>query len=312
MRVLITGATGFVGRASVLRLQREGHRIVAWVRSEARARRLLGADVELISTSTGVAGLTRAIETCEAVVNLAGEPLIGRRWTAKRRAALVDSRVGLTRDLAHALRTCSTRNTRVLVSASGIGYYGDRADELLTEQSEPGADFAARLCVDWEAAAQSAAEAGVRVVCLRLGVVLGRQGGPLALMTPAFALGLGGPLGDGQQFMAWIHLQDATSLITRALSDDRLRGPINAVAPEPVRNREFSAALGRALGRPGVLRVPAFALRLIFGPAAAPILASLRVTSTALPRVGFAYAQPALDAALRDLFVDGEPAERAD
>jgi len=127
MRVLMTGATGFVGRASVLRLQRDGHRIVAWVRSEARARALLGADVELVSASTGAAGLLRAVETCEGVVNLAGEPLIGRRWTPARRAALIDSRVGVTRELTRALRAGVARTTRVLVSASGIGYYGDRA-----------------------------------------------------------------------------------------------------------------------------------------------------------------------------------------
>lgn len=299
----MTGATGFLGRASVLRLQRDGHQIVAWVRSPERARSLLGADVELCAASSGDDGMQRAIERADAVLNLAGEPLIGRRWTAARRAALVESRVGLTRRIADAIARSTTR-PRVLLSASGIGYYGDRGDDVLTEDSAPGDDFAARLCVDWEAAALQATAAGVRVVCLRLGVVLGRDGGPLAMMEPAFQLGLGGPQGSGRQFMAWIHLDDAAELIARALNDDRLQGPINVVAPEPVRNRDFATALGAALHRPAVLPVPAFALRLLFGEAALPIMASLRVVPGALQRAGFDYAFPDLAAALSDVTSD--------
>lgn len=301
----MTGATGFLGRACVLRLQRDGHQIVAWVRSPERARSLLGADVELCAASSGDEGLQGALEGCEAVVNLAGEPLIGRRWSASRRAALLDSRVGLTRRIADAIARCATP-PRVVVSASGIGYYGDRVDEPLSETSPPGSDFAAQLCVDWEAAALRAADSGARVVCLRLGVVLGREGGPLALMQPVFALGLGGPQGSGRQFIAWIHLEDAVGLIARALTDAQLHGPLNVVAPVPVRNREFSAALGAALRRPARLPVPAFALRLLFGEAAFPILASLRVVPAALRQAGFEYAFPELAAALSDVVSEPE------
>jgi uncharacterized protein len=305
MRVFMTGATGFLGRASVLRLQRDGHQIVAWVRSPERARSLLGADVEVCASSSGDQGMQRAIEGCEAVVNLAGEPLIGRRWSARRRAALVDSRVGLTGRIVSAMARCAAP-PRVLVSASGIGYYGDRGDLALTEASAPGDDFAARLCVDWEAAALRATDSGARVVCLRLGVVLGREGGPLALMQPVFELGLGGPQGGGRQFIAWIHLEDAAQLIARALTDADLRGPLNVVAPEPLRNREFAAALGAALRRPAVLPVPAFALRLLFGEAAFPIMASLRVVPAALQGAGFAYAFPELGAALADVVSEAD------
>jgi uncharacterized protein (TIGR01777 family) len=302
MRVFMTGATGFVGRASVLRLQRDGHQIVAWVRSPSRARSLLGADVELCAASSGDEGMQRALERCQAVVNLAGEPLIGRRWTATRRATLVESRVGLTRRITDALSRCANgARPRVFVSASGIGYYGDRGEQVLTEGSSPGDDFAARLCVDWEGAALSAADANVRVVCLRLGLVLGRDGGPLALMRPAFEVGLGGPQGGGRQFIAWIHLDDAAELIARAMTDASVSGPINVVAPEPLRNRDFASALGTALQRPAVLPVPAFALRLLFGEAAFPILASLRVVPTALQHLGFEYSFPELGTALLDV-----------
>jgi uncharacterized protein len=300
MRVLITGATGFIGRALVPVLQREGHAIVAWVRSESRAQARLGADIETVDAGTGAGALAAAIEGCDAVVNLAGEPIAAGRWSAARRKRLRDSRVGVTNDLVRAL-SAARRRPAVLISGSAVGYYGDRAGEVLGEDAAPGEDFLAKLCQDWEAAAREAGKLGLRVVTLRTGAVLGRDGGALAAMLPAFRLGLGGPMGSGRQYLPWIHLHDLVGIIAAAIVDDSIQGPVNGVAPEPVTNREFSTALGRAIARPAVLPIPAVALRAILGEAACVLLGSQRVDPEALRRTGFPFMFPALDGALADV-----------
>ena len=300
MRVFVTGATGFIGRALVPRLQRDGHAVVAWVRSPARARGLLGADVELVPADTAPDGLVAAIERCDAVVNLAGEPLMGGRWTAARRTVLESSRIAVTEQLVRAMAEAMPR-PRVFISGSAVGYYGDRADETLTEASSGGDDFLARLCRRWEWAAQDADRLGVRVVLLRTGVVLGRGGGALAQMLPPFEFGVGGPVGSGAQYLPWIHLHDLLKIIAAALVDDRYRGPVNGVAPEQATSRAFASALGRALHRPAVLPVPALALKVIFGQAATVLLASQRVDARVLRDHGFAFDFPTLDSALQDI-----------
>ena len=305
MRVLVTGATGFIGRALIPLLQREGHSVVAWVRSEARARSLLGAEVEMVHANAGLDALVSAMERCEAVVNLAGEPLLGGRWTAARRAILESSRVEVTDLLVCAIAKARTR-PGALVSGSAVGYYGDRADEPLGEASSVGDDFLARLCRRWENAAQSAESLGVRVALLRTGVVLGRAGGALAQMLPPFALGLGGPVGSGKQYLPWIHLHDLVKIIAVALVDERYRGPVNGVAPEEATSRAFARALGRALRRPAILPLPTLALKGIFGNAHTVLLASQRVVPRALEERRFAFDFPTLDGALADI-VGGAP-----
>ncbi len=300
MRVLITGATGFIGRALVPVLQREGHELVAWVRSQARARGRLGADVETIEVAGDSAALVTALEQCDAIVNLAGEPIMGGRWTKTRRKILADSRVSVTDTLVQALDV-ARRRPRVLVSGSAVGYYGDRADESLREDSTPGTDFLATLCQAWETQAQRAEALGLRVVRLRTGVVLGRDGGALAQMLPPFRLGLGGPLGTGRQYLPWIHLHDIVKIVAQAVVDDRFGGAVNGVAPAPVRNRDFARTVGRVLRRPASLPTPAFVLRAAFGSASAVLLGSQRVEGTELQRLGFAYTFPSLDAALADI-----------
>jgi hypothetical protein len=302
MRVFVTGATGFIGRALIPRLQRDGHAVVASVRAPARARGLLGAEVELVHAETAPDGLVAAIEGSDAVVNLAGEPLMGRRWTAARRAVLEKSRIKVTEQLVRAMAEAKTR-PRVFVSGSAVGYYGDRADERLTEASSGGDDFLAQLCRRWEHAAQDAERVGVgvRVVLLRTGVVLGRAGGALAQMLPPFQLGVGGPIGSGTQYLPWIHLHDLVKIIAVALVDDRYRGPVNGVAPEQATNRTFARALGRALHRPAMLPVPALALKAIFGEAATVLLASQRVEPRALEQLEFAFDLPTLESALEDI-----------
>ena len=305
MQVLVTGATGFIGRALIPLLQREGHSVVAWVRSEARARSMVGAEVELVEESAGLDALVSAIERCDAVVNLAGEPLLGGRWTTARRAILESSRVEVTDLIVRAIAKARTRPA-TLVSASAVGYYGDRADEALDEASSAGDDFLARLCRQWEGAAQSAESFGVRVALLRIGVVLGRAGGALAQLQPPFELGLGGPIGSGRQYLPWIHLHDLVKIIAVALVDERYRGPVNGVAPEAATSRAFARALGRALHRPAILPLPALALKAIFGEAHTVLLASQRAVPRALMARQFAFDFPTLDAALADI-VGGAP-----
>ncbi len=300
MRVFVTGATGFIGRALIPRLQRDGHVVVAWVRSPARARGLLGAEVELVQAEAPPGALVAAIEGSDAVVNLAGEPLMGGRWTAGRRQILEDSRITVTEQLVRAMAEARTR-PRVFISGSAVGYYGDRAEALLTEASSGGDDFLARLCRRWEHAAQDAERLGVRVVLLRTGVVLGRAGGALAQMLPPFQVGVGGPVGSGTQYLPWIHLNDLVKIIAVALVDDRYRGPVNGVAPEQATSRTFARALGRALHRPALLPVPALALKTIFGEAATVLLASQRVDPHVLREHQFAFDFPTLDAALEDI-----------
>jgi uncharacterized protein (TIGR01777 family) len=300
MRVFVTGATGFIGRALVPRLQRDDHVVVGWVRSPGRARGQLGADVELVPAEAARGELIAALERCDAVVNLAGEPLMDGRWTAARRAALETSRIRFTEQLVDAMaqaRPCPA----VLISGSAVGYYGDRNDERLIEASTSGDDFLARLCRRWESAAAEAGSLGARVVLLRTGVALGRDGGALAQMLPPFRFGAGGPFGSGAQYLPWIHLHDLVGIIARALVDTRYSGPVNGVAPEQTTSRAFASALGRVLHRPSMIRVPAIALEAALGNASTVLLASQRVEPMALRNLGFAFRFPTLDSALEDI-----------
>jgi len=300
MRVLITGGTGFIGRALVPALVRENHRVIVWARSEERARSLLGAGAEIVAASSDVQSLRQVLERCDAVVNLAGESILSGRWTKTRRQVLVESRVELTKRLVQAIGEAHPR-PGILISGSAVGYYGDRGSELLSETSAAGTGFLAQLCQDWEAAARSAELAGLRVVTLRTGVALGLGGGALARMLPPFRYGAGGPLGSGRQYLSWIHIHDLIQVLANALVDERYRGPINAVAPEAVTSREFARALGHALHRPAVLPAPALVLRLIFGEAAGALLDSQRVEPRRLREIGFPHQFPRLDQALADL-----------
>ncbi|MFN7982980.1 MAG: TIGR01777 family oxidoreductase [Vicinamibacterales bacterium] len=300
MRVLVTGATGFVGRALVPALQHEGHRVVVFARSARRARARLGADIEAVDATEGADALTNALQGCDAVINLAGEPIAGGRWTESRRTALRDSRVAATRGLVQAIARMAVK-PRVLVSASAVGFYGNRGAEVLDERAQAGTGFLADLCVEWEAAALAARTLGLRVVLPRIGVVLGRDGGALGKMLPPFSFGLGGPMGSGEQFLPWIHLHDLVRLIVAALTDDRFDGPVNAVAPEAVTNREFAKTLGRALNRPAVVPIPSLALRLAMGDAASVVLDGQRVIPALLTRIGFSFIYRDLASAFRDI-----------
>ena len=300
MNILVTGATGFVGRALVLRLLRDGHRVRAWVRSPRRAADLLGAEVELAAAGDEAA-LVRALSGCEAVIHLAGESVGTGRWTAARKRELWDSRVKLTESLVRALGAAEPR-PRVLVSASAVGYYGDRGDEELEETSRPADDFLGSMCQAWETAARGAEAHGVRVCTPRIGLVLGLGGGVLEALLPIFRAGLGGPLGSGEQWFPWIHLHDLVELLTTAATDARYSGPVLAVAPQAVTNAAFSQALAESLGRKARLPVPRLALRIARGEAAEALVASQRAVPARTLALGFEFRFATLPAALDDLF----------
>jgi len=247
--------------------------------------------------AVGWDGLRAVMPETDAIVNLAGEAIAGKRWTRARKAEIRRSRVEATRALVDALAAAEPR-PRVLVSASAVGYYGDRGDEPLDEAATAGADFLARVCVDWEAEARRAEAFGVRVVLLRLGVVLAPDGGAVSMMLLPFRAGLGGPLGSGGQWMSWVHRDDVVGLIGDALSDESYAGPVNATSPNPVTNKEFARALARAVHRPAFLPVPGFGLSLLLGEMATMLLTGQRVLPRVAERQGHVWQQPELPAAL--------------
>jgi len=299
VRVLISGSTGLIGTALVESLRADGHSIGRLARPATRAGPAGSAAGTWIRWDPAAGELdSAAAEGADAVVNLAGASIGGGRWSPTRKRLLRNSRVEATRSLIESLSHLA-RPPRVFVSASAVGYFGDRGDEELTEQSSPGDDFLAQLCVDWEAAAMRAAEFGARVSIVRFGIVLAAKGGALAQMLLPFRLGLGGRLGSGKQWMSWIALQDATNILRRVLDDEHLSGVVHAVAPGPVRNVEFTAALARVLHRPAILPAPGFALRLVLGEMAeALLLSSQHVIPARLKEAGHPFELPGLIAAL--------------
>jgi uncharacterized protein (TIGR01777 family) len=295
--VALSGSRGLVGSALLSALA--GQRVVRLARPGS-AGGAEEAPTALFDPDGGSID-TERLEGCEAIVHLAGEPIAAGRWNAKRKERILSSRLEGTHLLVDGIARMK-RRPRVLVCASAVGYYGDRGDEELTERSAPGRGFLAEVCKGWESEAARATTLGVRVVSLRLGIVLASRGGALAKMLTPFRLGLGGPLGDGTQWMPWIHLGDVVDAILFAMRRDDLQGAVNAVAPEPLRNADFTRALASALRRPAVLPAPAFALRAAMGEmAGALLLASSRVRPERLAQAGFVWKFPRLPEALADL-----------
>jgi hypothetical protein len=301
MRVAVSGSTGLVGSQVVASLSAAGHEVVRLVRrAPAPGEKAVRWDPE--KGEVDAAGL----EGLDAVVHLAGENIASGRWNAARKAAIRDSRVNGTRLLCDALAGLA-RPPKALLCASAIGYYGDRGADVLTEESSPGAGFLPEVCREWEAASEPAVRKGIRVVALRIGVVLSPRGGALSRMLPPFRAGLGGVIGDGRQYVSWVALDDLVGIVLHALQSGELRGPVNAVAPVPVTNRELTEALGKVLSRPTLLPVPAFALRLAVGEMAdALLLASARVVPRRLEETGYNFRYPELGGALRHLLGKGK------
>lgn len=299
MKALITGATGFIGPYLLARLER---RVVLSRNVEVAKQKLAKFNPEVFAWDAERAPPpATAFEGVEAVFHLAGDPVAEGRWTAAKKQKLRDSRVIGTRNLLVTLGELKNK-PKVLVSASAVGFYGDRGEEILDEQAKPGSGFLAELCRDWETEAQAAEKLGIRVVNVRIGIVLGKGGGALAKMLLPFQMGVGSALGSGKQYMPWIHVQDLVDLMVFAAEHENVRGPINGSSPHPVTNYEFTKSLGRALGRPTFFpAVPGFALKLMLGEFGDILLHSQRVIPRSPLNAGFQFQFEKIDAALQDV-----------
>src|SRR3984893_15496067 len=335
MKIVVAGSRGLVGPALTDSLLRDGHTVVRLLRSgsgakKESAKRGEGRENEngrsaQKSDSGKIIDIAWNPNTCDlegepfgaeqgkiegsdALVNLAGAWIARESWNAERQAVLRSSRIHITRELVCALEKLED-GPQTIVSASAIGYYGNRGDELLTEESKPGDDFLARLALEWEAEAVKAEALGLRVVRLRFGIILAKHGGALPQMTRFFKFGLGGRIGSGQQWMSWITLQDVVSVIRKVLENRAVSGAVNVVAPQPVRNADFAQALGHAMHRPAIVPAPAFALEFALGEMAeALLLASQRVAPSRLEQLGYRFSQPDLRSALASVVADnGRP-----
>ena len=296
MHILITGGSGLIGTALVASLSSQGHSLSVLTRSAARAPASLKAVAKVIEN------LDQIDQTppVNAVINLAGTQIVGKRWSAKRKLEILHSRVGLTRILVQWMSEQSEKPS-VLVSASAVGYYGNRGEHEITELSSTGSDFGASLCHEWENAATKAMDFGVRVCIIRTGLVLSTQGGMLKQLLMPFKVYLGSRIGDGQQWMSWIHIADEVAAIEKLVTDARCDGPYNLTAPFPVRNHEFTKTLARTVGRSTFLVTPAWVIKLLLGESAELLLGGQKALPQRVQQAGYAFQLGSLEGALKDL-----------
>lgn len=296
MKILITGGTGFLGSYLVKSLSNEGHTLFILTRNP----RKFNSSVENVSYHD-YEQVSRLVDGVDAVINLAGHNLFDEKWSDHVKSEILKSRVNTTRSLVLAMKVAENK-PKVFISASAVGYYGNRGDEVLTEASTPGSDFLASVCVQWEEEALKASKYGVRVIIPRLGILLEKDGGALEKMITPFKMFVGGPLGSGDQYFPWIHMEDTVNAFNFALSHSELEGPINVTAPEPVTMSDFSKALGITLSRPSFFKVPEFALKALLGEASGALVASQRVVPNRLLEAGFEFKYPKVLPALKSVF----------
>jgi uncharacterized protein (TIGR01777 family) len=298
MNLVIAGGTGFIGSALCDKLAQQGHTLTVLTRSPSPAPM---SNKKWITWNPESGGAwEQAVEGADGVINLAGEPIAGKRWTEAQKERIRSSRINATRALVRAISKAKQK-PKILLNGSAIGYYGPHGDETLTEETRPGDDFLSRVCIDWEEEAKKAESDGLRVIRLRTGVVLGKGGGALAKMVPPFKLFAGGPLGSGKQWMSWIHIEDEVGLIQFLLENQDARSAFNATAPNPVTMKEFCKTLGTVLHRPSWAPVPAFALRLLLGEMAEMLLTGQRVLPEKAQKMRYAFKYPNLLNALQSL-----------
>jgi uncharacterized protein (TIGR01777 family) len=300
-RIIVTGATGFLGSRIIKLLSRRGDQVVALVRDIERGRRLAPGAAEYLSWSSSMkdGDWARAIDGADAVINLAGTP-VAERWSDANKKKMRESRLEGTRHIVEAIGRAASK-PRVLVNASGVGYYGTSDSKIFTENSPAGTDFLAKLCAEWEAEALKAEEHGVRTVIVRTGIVLDPHGGALARLLPTFRLFVGGPVASGKQWFPWVHIDDEIAIYLWAIDNEEVRGAVNAAAPGVVNSKEFSATLGKVLGRPSFFPVPKFAIDLILGEGSLILIEGQRVVPERTQALGFEFRHPELREALESL-----------
>jgi hypothetical protein len=297
-KIMISGGTGFIGRAVVTALATRGDHVTVLTRDPSRAKATAPSRVHFEAWDGNRLPSSDSIADADAVIHLAGEQAVGKRWTDQKKKEIMDSRVHGTEHLVTAMEL-APRRPRVFVCASAIGYYGAHGDEALDETAPAGSDFLARVTVAWEAAASRAESLGVRVVRTRFGVVLGREGGALVEMVKPFKLFVGGPIASGRQLVSWVHVDDVVGAILLALDDERMRGPVNVTAPNAVTNAELSKVIGKVLHRPSALRAPETALRIAFGEGADPLVTGQRAVPTVLEHLGYEFKYVSVEGAVK-------------
>ena len=305
MRVFVTGGTGLLGRRLVKQLVGRGDEVVLLTRRSAAAQELFGTSCKTVEGDPMRPGeWMKAIDDCDAVINLAGENIFAKRWNAAFKQLLFESRIQTTRNVVQAMAVRPKRadgQPKVLVNASAIGWYGTHADEELTEESPPATDFMANICVEWEKAARAVEVAGVRCATVRIGIVLDKDGGALNELIKPFRFGMGGPVGSGKQYMSWIHHEDMTGIQLFALDNAAVIGPINGTAPNPVTNKEFGKALGAAMHRPSFVWMPKIALRVGLGEVANVVAEGQRVIPKKAMTLGYPFKFPTVEVALTNI-----------
>jgi len=296
MKILITGGTGFIGSALTRSLTEQGYEVTVLSRNPDSVEKICGPGIKALNNLNQL----KPEDTFQAIINLAGAPIFDARWSDARKQIIRDSRIGLTRQLVASMARMAVK-PELLISGSAIGYYGDQGDTVLTEQSATHKDFSEQLCTDWENEAKKAEQLGVRVCLIRTGLVLAEGGGLLKRMLLPFRLGLGGRLGDGQQWMSWIHRQDWIAIARLMLTDSSMQGAYNATAPNPVTNSEFARTLAHCLNRPALLPVPAWLLKILLGEMSGLVLGSQRVMPERLFALGFKFQYTDLSSALNQV-----------
>lgn len=301
MKILITGGTGFIGSALSRDLARLNYKVIVITRHKAYSGLFRQQRVEVLPWNPPTLIPQNVISGIDAIVNLAGEPIAAKRWTKKQKELILSSRIDTTDAVVQSIKNANPR-PKVLISASAIGYYGPHEDEYVTEDFPHGNDFLAEVCKIWESEALKAQGLGVRVVLLRIGAVIGSNGGALPKMAIPFKFFLGGPIGNGRQWFSWIHLNDIIGIIKYALENESISGPLNLTAPQPVTNKEFSSALGKTLGRPSWLPVPGFMLKIALGEFGSVLLTGQRVLPEKVLKAAYKFKYPEINEALRAIF----------
>jgi uncharacterized protein (TIGR01777 family) len=307
MRILLTGATGLIGPRIALRLLEEGHDLVILSRRPDEARKQLGIPARYYAWTGNGSPQAEALDSLDAVVHLAGEPIAARRWTPEQKAKIRDSRVKGTHQLVDAVAAVPGQKPKIWISSSAIGFYGNSGETPVDEDSVPGLGFLADVCAAWEFEAgriRQKIHSPIRAVFLRIGTVLSADGGALTKLYPPFRAGLGGPVGNGKQWLSWIHVDDLVNAVAECLNNPKLEGAVNAVSPNPVRNREFSKALGRTLDRPAIMPLPAAVLKLLFGELGDVVLAGQKVVPRKLLETGFQFHHERIETALAEIYPD--------